>query len=360
MLLFGTVCFVTWLIVLLGVRFATSMLVLELTLRNASGLDGSWLQWVLSPEQVKLVPHSQIQTLGDGFERTYAAVCHTQWIASWSLRTSSCLFIVSQFQRAVHVMRTTPGVNKLPNDSQCYWENLGVPLNLCSTNVGLDRSSAHLFVKVKRGIFLGDNRLEVSRRDPVLLLLSSCQLAWQVKSTCSTPLRRPRPPKRGVRQAHKSWMIRLRRTAQPHACGFVTAVPSGKETATSLSWITLCASSSSIYGDHATCCAKKGVVMIWHFAIWSIVLAQTLRSLVTDFYIFVHTHTHTHTHTPIHINSYWPRVAIPKQTQLAWDQRRERKSTFWICEVWLSTVNRYENLMNVYINNKFQPSLCAG
>ena len=96
-----------------------------------------------------------------------------------------------------------------------------------------------------------------------------------------------------VDQADTRGAQRLRRAAQPHACGFVTAVPSdedGKETllrprnfAIAVAYrlgvpvldqeipCPLCKQPINIFGDHATCCAKKGDVIVRH---------NSLRNLV--------------------------------------------------------------------------------
>ena len=96
-----------------------------------------------------------------------------------------------------------------------------------------------------------------------------------------------------VDQADTRGAQRLRRAAQPHACGFVTAVPSdedGKETllrprnfAIAVAYrlgvpvldqeipCPLCKQPINIFGDHAACCAKKGDVIIRH---------NSLRNLV--------------------------------------------------------------------------------
>ena len=89
---------------------------------------------------------------------------------------------------------------------------------------------------------------------------------------------------------------RLRRAAQPHACGFITAVPSdedGKDTllrprnfriavAYRLGMkvldeeipCPLCKQIINTFGDHATCCTKQGDLIVWH---------NSLRNLVEDF-----------------------------------------------------------------------------
>jgi hypothetical protein len=89
---------------------------------------------------------------------------------------------------------------------------------------------------------------------------------------------------------------RLRRAAQPHACGFITAVPSdedGKDTllrprnfriavAYRLGMYVLdeeipcplCQQTINKFGDHATCCTKSGDLIIRH---------NSLRNLVEDF-----------------------------------------------------------------------------
>jgi len=89
---------------------------------------------------------------------------------------------------------------------------------------------------------------------------------------------------------------RLRRAAQPHACGFITAVPSdedGKDTllrprnfriavAYRLGMkvldedipCPLCKQIINTFGDHATCCTKQGDLIVRH---------NSLRNLVEDF-----------------------------------------------------------------------------
>ena len=81
----------------------------------------------------------------------------------------------------------------------------------------------------------------------------------------------------------------MRRAAQPHACGFITAVPSdedGKDTLlrprifrTAVAYrlgvpvldqeipCPLCKQPINIFGDIATCCAKKGDIVIRHNAL---------------------------------------------------------------------------------------------
>ena len=81
----------------------------------------------------------------------------------------------------------------------------------------------------------------------------------------------------------------MRRAAQPHACGFITAVPSdedGKDTLlrprifrTAVAYrlgvpvldqeipCPLCKQPINLFGDHATCCAKKGDIVIRHNAL---------------------------------------------------------------------------------------------
>ena len=92
---------------------------------------------------------------------------------------------------------------------------------------------------------------------------------------------------------------RLRRAAQPHACGFITAVPSdedGKDTLLRprlfriavayrlgvpvLSEETpcpLCMQPINVLGDHATCCAKEGDIIIRHNS-----LRNLVNSIATD------------------------------------------------------------------------------
>ncbi len=95
-----------------------------------------------------------------------------------------------------------------------------------------------------------------------------------------------------VDQADTRETQRLRRAAQPHACGFVTTVPSdedGKEMLRPRSFAIavayrlgvpvldqdipcpLCKQPINTFGDHATCCAKKGDVIVRH---------NSLRNLV--------------------------------------------------------------------------------
>jgi hypothetical protein len=92
-----------------------------------------------------------------------------------------------------------------------------------------------------------------------------------------------------VDQADTRGAQRLRRAAQPHACGFITAVPSdedGKDTLlrprifrTAVAYrlgvpvvdqeipCPLCKQPINVFGDHATCCAKKGDIVIRHNAL---------------------------------------------------------------------------------------------
>ena len=89
---------------------------------------------------------------------------------------------------------------------------------------------------------------------------------------------------------------RLRRVAQPHSCGFITAVPSdedGKDTLLrprnfqiAVAYrlgvpvinqeiaCPLCMQPINRFGDHATCCTKSGDMIIRH---------NSLRNLVEDF-----------------------------------------------------------------------------
>ena len=89
---------------------------------------------------------------------------------------------------------------------------------------------------------------------------------------------------------------RLRRCAQPHANGFITAVPSeedGRDTLlkprvfrTAVAYrlglpllkeeipCPLCKQTINIYGDHATCCTHNGDIIIRH---------NTLRNLIDNF-----------------------------------------------------------------------------
>lgn len=98
-----------------------------------------------------------------------------------------------------------------------------------------------------------------------------------------------------VSQADTREAQRLRRCAQPHACGFLTAVPSdedGKDTVmrprnfriavayrlgakllNSEIPCPLCEQTINVYGDHATCCAKSGDLIVRH---------NTLRNLVDN------------------------------------------------------------------------------
>ena len=91
-----------------------------------------------------------------------------------------------------------------------------------------------------------------------------------------------------VDQADTRGAQRLRRAAQPHACGFITAVPSdedGKDTLlrprifrTAVAYrlgvpvvdkeipCPLCKQPINVFGDHATCC-KKGDIIIRHNAL---------------------------------------------------------------------------------------------
>ena len=79
---------------------------------------------------------------------------------------------------------------------------------------------------------------------------------------------------------------RLRRAAQPHACGFITAVPSDEDGKDCLLRprnfqiavayrlgipvldkeiaCPLCMQPINIFGDHATCCTKSGDLIIRH------------------------------------------------------------------------------------------------
>ena len=92
-----------------------------------------------------------------------------------------------------------------------------------------------------------------------------------------------------VDQADTRGAQRLRRAAQPHACGFITAVPSdedGKDTLlrprifrTAVAYrlgvpvvdqeipCPLCKQPINVFGDHATCCAKKRDIVIRHNAL---------------------------------------------------------------------------------------------
>ena len=102
-----------------------------------------------------------------------------------------------------------------------------------------------------------------------------------------------------VDQADTRGAQRLRRAAQPHACGFVTAVPSDEDGKEALLRprnfqiavayrlgvpvldeeipCPLCKQPINIFGDHATCCAKKGDVIIRHNS-----LRNLIDSIGTD------------------------------------------------------------------------------
>jgi hypothetical protein len=99
-----------------------------------------------------------------------------------------------------------------------------------------------------------------------------------------------------VDQADTRGAQRLRRSAQPHACGFITAVPSdedGKDTLLkprifqlAIAYrlgipvlnqeipCSLCKQTINLFGDHATCCTKSGDIIVCH---------NSLRNLVDDF-----------------------------------------------------------------------------
>ena len=88
---------------------------------------------------------------------------------------------------------------------------------------------------------------------------------------------------------------RLRRAAQPHACGFITAVPSDEDGKDTLlrprnfriavayrlgvpvlneeTPCPMCKQTINIFGDHATCCTKEGDVIIRH---------NSMRNLVNN------------------------------------------------------------------------------
>ena len=92
---------------------------------------------------------------------------------------------------------------------------------------------------------------------------------------------------------------RLRRSAQPHACGFITAVPSDEDGKDTLlrprifriavayrlgvpvlneeTPCPLCKQSINIFGDHATCCTKEGDIIIRHNS-----LRNLVNSISTD------------------------------------------------------------------------------
>jgi hypothetical protein len=102
-----------------------------------------------------------------------------------------------------------------------------------------------------------------------------------------------------VDQADTRGAQRLRRAAQPHACGFITAVPSDEDGEEALLRprnfqiavayrlgvpvldheipCPLCKQPINIFGDHATCCAKKGDVIIRHNS-----LRNLIDSIGTD------------------------------------------------------------------------------
>ena len=91
-----------------------------------------------------------------------------------------------------------------------------------------------------------------------------------------------------VDQADTRGAQRLRRAAQPHACGFITAV-SARNFQIAVSYrlgvpvldheipCPLCKQPINIFGDHATCCAKKGDVIIRHNS-----LRNLIDSIGTD------------------------------------------------------------------------------
>jgi len=88
-----------------------------------------------------------------------------------------------------------------------------------------------------------------------------------------------------VSQADTREVQRLRRCAQPHACGVLTAVPSDEPRNFCIAVAyrsklldseipcPLCKQTINIYGDHATCCAKSGDLIVRH---------NTLRNLVDN------------------------------------------------------------------------------
>ena len=92
---------------------------------------------------------------------------------------------------------------------------------------------------------------------------------------------------------------RLRRSAQPHACGFITAVPSDEDGKDALlrprnfriavayrlgvpvlneeTPCPLCKQPINVFGDHATCCTKEGDIIIRHNS-----LRNLVNSIATD------------------------------------------------------------------------------
>ena len=291
---------------------------------NPSKCEWSWLdpdcvlpcpiklEGVSDENQVKLVPHSEIQMLGvplgdvsfvsefvekkllGRLQETVAKLVEFEdtQAASYLLRVSYSIV------RAVHFMRTTPLYQwheqgeKFDDMVRTAVERiLGFPMD--------ERTFAQAALTPK----LGGLGLRKSIEHAGFAYSASFHESMkQAKETWTLP---PHVEEKHVPQSKASYQFdeemfkylvdsaldergkqRLLRVAQPHAGGFVTAVPSeedGKDTIlrprvfrTAIKYrlgvpvlsneilCPLCTQTITVYGDHATCCAKSGDLITRH------------------------------------------------------------------------------------------------
>ena len=272
------------------------------------------LDGVAEEDQVKLVPHSEIQMLGvplgndsfvSGFVekkllgRLQDTVNHlvefedTQ-AATYLLRVSFSLV------RAVHFMRTTPldqwreQASKFDGMIRAAIEKiLGFPMDDPTFaqasltprlgGLGLRKVVEHADLAYHASWYEAQKVAKEKWTPPAILpaeYLSQQDASFEFDEKMHKYL---------VDQADTRGAQRLRRAAQPHACGFITAVPSdedGKDTLlrprifrTAVAYrlgvpvvdqeipCPLCKQPINVFGDHATCCAKKGDIVIRHNAL---------------------------------------------------------------------------------------------
>ena len=273
--------------------------------------------------QVKLVPHSEIQMLGvplgsDSFTADYVeskllgrlSSTIDRLIEFENTQAASYLLRVSySIVRAVHFMRTTPlrqwkaQAKKFDKQIRRAIERiLGFPMSdttftqACLTpklgGLGLRRTEEHAnfaYTASWHEALRTSREGNWDRPDEVAETYSSQSGAsYKFDEEVHAKLIEEAPTAREAQ--------RLRRVAQPHANGFITAVPSqedGKDTILKpLAFRTairyrlgvrfldketpcpLCMQPIDIYGDHATCCTKSGDLIVRHNA---------LRNLVAKF-----------------------------------------------------------------------------
>ena len=297
---------------------------------NPSKCEWSWLDpdcndpclirldGVSEADQVKLVPHSQIQMLGvplgtdvfvsDFVEKKLLGRLQdtvNRLVEFEDTQAAAYLLRVSfSIVRAVHFMRTTPLAQWQEQASKfdamirsAIERILGFPMDdptfaqACLTprlgGLGLRKVVEHADLAYHASWHESKKVAKEEWTPPANLppeYLSQKDASFAFDEKMHTYL---------VDQADTRGAQRLRRAAQPHACGFVTAVPSdedGKETllrprnfAIAVAYrlgvpvldqeipCPLCKQPLNIFGDHATCCAKKGDVIVRH---------NSLRNLV--------------------------------------------------------------------------------